>query len=67
MLLEDLRSLETELHTIEARRNRQRMEGCYIQISWNSADQVNDILAPISSTSSDRRAYFQRSAQPTMN
>ncbi len=26
MLLEELRSLETELHTIEARRNRERME-----------------------------------------
>ncbi len=26
MLLEELRNLETELHTIEARRNRQRME-----------------------------------------
>jgi hypothetical protein len=26
MLLKELRSLETELHTIEARRNRQRME-----------------------------------------
>lgn len=26
MLLEELRSLETELHTIEVRRNRQRME-----------------------------------------
>jgi hypothetical protein len=26
MLLEELRSLETELHTIEARRNRHRME-----------------------------------------
>jgi hypothetical protein len=26
MLFEDLRKLETELHTIKARRNRQRME-----------------------------------------
>jgi hypothetical protein len=26
MLLEELRTLETELHTVEARRNRERME-----------------------------------------
>jgi hypothetical protein len=47
MLLEELRSLETELHTIEARRNRHRMEMLLHPDFVDSGDQADGILAPI--------------------
>jgi hypothetical protein len=63
MLLEELRSLETELHTIEARRKRQRMEMLlhpdFVEFGrsgrrYTRADSLNEF---------GRQTYFQRSSQ----